>query len=193
MSEKTRKLAIAGMLTGVMLLLEVTGLGYPEIPPFAVTIMQVPVAVGAIMLGPWFGFYFGGLFGLTSMWHAARSGMPAAFIFLDLRVALIPRLLVPFAAYLVFRLFNRLFKEKNKLISGVLGGVAASLTNTVFVLGAIYLFYAAQAMPLFGADNSGMLLKALVTVAVTSGLVEAVVAGVLCGPIVAALSRTRKE
>jgi uncharacterized membrane protein len=192
LNEKTRKIVIAGMLTGIMLVFELSGIGYPEIPPFALTIMHVPVAVGAMVLGPWYGLYFGALFGLTSMWHAARTGLPSAFLFLDVRVALLPRLIVPLAAYMLFRLVDKMLNGKSRLISGAAGGVAAALTNTVLVLGAVYIFYAPQAAPLFGVGDAKALLYALLTVAGTSGLVEAAVAGVLSGPIMAALSKMKR-
>lgn len=193
MKERTRELVIAGMITGIILVLEITGFGYPQIPPFALTIMHVPVAVGAMTLGFWYGVYFGGLFGLTSMWHAARSGLPSAFLFLDVRVAILPRLIVPMAAYGIYRLLDRLLSGKKRMISGAAGGIAASLTNTVLVLGAIFVFYATQAAALFGAEEPNGLLLALLAVAGTSGLVEAAVAGMISGPVMAALSRVGKD
>ena len=123
MNEKTRKLVTAGMISSIVLLLGLTGLGYPYVPPFKLTIVQVPVAIGAMVLGPWYGLFFGLLFGLTSIYQAAIGGLPTAPMFLNPLVSVLPRLCVPIIAYLVFKLVDRMLKGKKRIISGVLGGV----------------------------------------------------------------------
>ncbi len=192
MNEKTRKLVTAGMITALVLLLGLTGLGYPYVPPFKLTIVQVPVAIGAMVLGPWYGLFFGLLFGATSMYQAALGGLPTAPMFLNPMVSVLPRLVVPIAAYLMYKLFDKLLKGKKRLISGAIGGIFASLTNTVLVLGAIYVFYGARAAAMIGIAPE-TLLTVLLGVVVSSGLPEAAASGLLCGPIMAALSKLRKD
>ena len=192
MNEKTRRLVIAGMITALILLLGLTGLGYPYVPPFKLTIVQVPVAIGAMILGPWYGIFFGMLFGATSMYQAAIGGLPTAPMFLNPLVAMLPRMIVPIVAYLIFKLFDKILKGKNRLVSGVLGGVFASLTNTVLVLGAVYIFYGARAAAMIGIAPE-TLLALLLSIVVSSGLPEAAASGLLCGPIMAALSKLRKD
>jgi uncharacterized membrane protein len=192
MNEKTRKLTIAGMITALVLLLGLTGLGYPYVPPFKLTIVQVPVAIGAMILGPWYGLFFGFLFGLTSIYQAALGGLPTAPMFLNPLVSVIPRLFVPLAAYLIYKLFDKIFKGKKRLVSGAIGGIFASLTNTVLVLGAIYIFYGARAAAMIGIDPA-LLLTLLLGIVVSSGLPEAAASGILCGPIMFGVSKIRKE
>lgn len=192
MENKTKKLVTAGMITAVVLLLGMTGLGYPAIPPLKLTIVHVPVAIGAMALGPWYGLLFGLFFGLTSMYQAAVGGLPTAPMFLDVRVALLPRLCVPLAAFWIYRLFDRMLRHRKRFISGVAGGIAASLTNTVLVLGAIYVFYGARAAGMLGISED-ILVTVLLGIVLTNGLPEAGVCGILSGPILSALSHMRKE
>ena len=62
----TRFLVELAVLIAIELLLEVTGLGYLKTGPLDFTIMQVPVIIGAIVLGPLAGAILGTVFGLTS-------------------------------------------------------------------------------------------------------------------------------
>ncbi len=192
MNKKTRNLVTAGMISAIILLLGLTGLGYPYIPPFRLTIVQVPVAIGAMVLGPWYGLFFGLLFGMTSIYQAAIGGLPTAPMFLNPLVAVLPRLCVPIIAYLVFKLVDRMLKGKKRIISGVLGGIFASLTNTVLVLGAIYFIYGASAAAMIGISPE-LLLGVLLGIVVSSGFPEAAASGILSGPIMAALSKLRKD
>ena len=49
---KTMKLTILGLMTGVLLLMAYTPLGYLNIGPLAITFNMIPVAICAITLGP---------------------------------------------------------------------------------------------------------------------------------------------
>lgn len=59
--QKTRKLVVIGMLSGISIFLGLTGLGFINIPPVKATIMHIPVIIGAIIEGP----IVGGLIGLV--------------------------------------------------------------------------------------------------------------------------------
>lgn len=48
----TRQLALLGLLTGVLLLMAYTPLGYLNIGPLAITFNIIPVALAAITMGP---------------------------------------------------------------------------------------------------------------------------------------------
>ncbi|NCB06229.1 MAG: ECF transporter S component, partial [Clostridia bacterium] len=54
------------VLVAILFLLEVTGLGLIKTPGLEFTIMQVPVIIGAIVMGPAAGAILGGVFGLIS-------------------------------------------------------------------------------------------------------------------------------
>ena len=79
--QKTRKLVVIGMLSGISIFLGLTGLGFINIPPVKATIMHIPVIIGAIIEGPIVGGLIGLVFGLFSMYQAFTAPMPTSFMF----------------------------------------------------------------------------------------------------------------
>ena len=57
------------VLIAILHLLELTGLGMIKTAGLEITIMLVPVIVGAIVMGPGAGALLGGVFGLISFWE----------------------------------------------------------------------------------------------------------------------------
>ena len=51
-TNNTSKLVILGLMTGILLLMAYTPLGYLNIGPLAITFNVIPVAIAAITLGP---------------------------------------------------------------------------------------------------------------------------------------------
>ena len=81
-SSKTRYMVELAMMIAVILLMAFTPLGYIRTPFLTVTLITIPVAVGAMFLGPKGGMVCGLAFGLTSFYTAltAPSLMMAAFM-----------------------------------------------------------------------------------------------------------------
>ena len=159
-----RKIVIAGALGAVAIVLGATRIGFiPWVlgPGFELTVLMVPVVLGAVLEGPVVGVSVGLIFGVFSMIQDTSG------IYKNPVIAILPRLLVGLVAWLVYAPFKGRSGPLERLGTG-LGAVAGSLTNTVLVLGGILLFFPA-ALP-FG--------KALLVVAV-NGLPEAVIAAVL--------------
>ena len=64
------------VLIAIMLLLELTGLGMIKTAGLEITIMLVPVIVGAIVMGPAAGALLGGVFGLYELLPAFLFSAP---------------------------------------------------------------------------------------------------------------------
>lgn len=58
------------ILIAIMIILAFTPLGYLKFGLIEITLMVIPVAVGAIVLGPLCGAILGGVFGITSLFSA---------------------------------------------------------------------------------------------------------------------------
>lgn len=65
-SVKIRKMVILAMLTAVIILMTFTPLGYLKLPFVEISFLMLPVALGAILLGPVAGAILGTVFGITS-------------------------------------------------------------------------------------------------------------------------------
>ena len=170
--DRTRKIVIAGVLGAIDLILGMTHLGF--IPWFgtSLTILAVPVIIGAILEGPAVGAVIGLIFGLTSMLQAAVAPTgPGDLIFTNPLIAVLPRLFIGPVAWLVWRGVSRW-----PAIGLILTGIAGSLTNTVLVIGVI---------GLLGVAPWAVLLPLVVT----NGFPEAGAAAVLTLAVVAAWKR----
>lgn len=69
-SQKTGKIVRLGLLVAILIVMEVTNIGYIKTPTgLELTLMQIPVLIGAIIMGPAEGAILGGVFGLTSFFQ----------------------------------------------------------------------------------------------------------------------------
>ena len=134
MNLTTRNIAIAGVLSAVAVLLAVTRLGFiPFVAGVSITVMHVPVIIGAVVAGPGVGTLIGLIFGLSSMILAsvAPSGPGDAF-FTDPLVSVVPRLFIGLAAWGAYRLTQRAGLRPTLVASGlILGTVALAVAYKV--------------------------------------------------------------
>ena len=173
----TRRIAVAGVLSAIAILLGATHWGFiPWLSGAALTIMHVPAIIGAVLEGPIVGLVIGGLFGLFSLIQGAIAPTgPADTWFVNPLISVLPRLLIGPAAWLVYRALERV----NVQLALIAAGVAGSLTNTLLVLGMIGLM--------------GLLpWVAIGPIAVTNGLPEAAVAALITLAVVAAWKGIRR-
>jgi len=134
-----RKIAVAGVLSAVAIVLGITRLGFiPWFSGASITIMHVPVIVGAILEGPLVGAAIGLIFGVSSLLQAAMAPTgPIDVAFVNPLVSVLPRLLVGPAAWLIYRAIRgkaQTAKAPREAAALIAGGVAGSATNTALVL-----------------------------------------------------------
>lgn len=186
---KTRELVLLAIFAALIVLLGFTPLGLIPLGFINVTILCVPVIVGTLYMGLKDGFILGAAFGLTSFVSALIK--PSALVgtlmganpFLVALMCFIPRLLIPLTATLVYRALN----PKRPSLAAAVAAAAGSLTNTVFYLGLMLLFYV-----MCGIDSSSVLGLIGGTAAI-AGTCEAAAAAILVTPILAALQRVRRR
>ena len=140
-----RYLVQLAVLTALLLLLEITGLGYIKTPVLEFTVMQVPVILGAIILGPGAGALLGGVFGLTSFWECfGKSEFCMQLLAINpwatAVVCIVPRLLMGLCCGLIFR---ALAAKPRKLLPFAAASLSGALLNTVFFMSALLLLFGA--------------------------------------------------
>ena len=127
--DRTRKIVITGILGAIAIFLGVTRWGF--IPWFGVslTIMHVPVIIGAVLEGPIVGLTIGLIFGLFSLIQAAVApNTPGDVIFTNPLISILPRLFIGPVAWLIWNALKRW------MIPGLIAaGLVGSLTNTMLV------------------------------------------------------------
>lgn len=171
--DRTRKIVVTGVLGAIAILLGLTRLGFiPWVSGASLTIMHVPVIIGAVLEGPLVGVGIGLIFGIFSMIQAAIAPTgPTDVWFTNPLLSVVPRMLIGPVAWLVWKALKRW-----PAVGLVSAGVAGSLTNTIGVLGMIGLLgYVPWA--------------ALGPIAIANGVPEAVAAGLITLVVVAAWQR----
>ena len=175
----------------------VPGLGFIPTPVAGIVIIQVPVILASYFLGYKGGMFFGLVFGITSIINCfIQPDVFAAIIMnaggiktigLMIICLVIPRVLIGLTTRATYDLIYRF--DKTRLLSMGLSAFIGTLTNTVFFLGAFYLFAREACMTGFGAATEKALFDMMLGVVTFNGVIEAVTSVVLCTAIGQALYR----
>lgn len=184
----TRQIAVIGMLSAISVVLGATGFGFIPLPMAKATIMQIPVLIGAILEGPIVGIAVGLIFGLFSIIQNLMNPTILSFAFINPLVSVLPRMLIGVTAYYSYKIPF----IKNDVVKTGIGAAIGSLTNTVGVLGMIYILYAQQYA---GAKDIPVstAAAAIFGVALTNGVPEAVVSVLITIPVVLAVKKIMKK
>ncbi|MBR4360760.1 MAG: ECF transporter S component [Clostridia bacterium] len=189
------KTTILGLMLALIFLFWY-GIGTIDLGFISITLSCLPVIIGTMALGLDDGFVLGICFGGVSFFTAMMTpkGLIAPiFAVSPLWVAVlcfVPRILVPIVTNAVMTMVQKR-REKKAL---VLPAVAGSLTNTVFFLGFIVIMYgllsvdSAAALANIGRADSTLMGLVGMTVLV-GGIPEAIVAGLVCPPVIYALKK----
>lgn len=191
-NSKASDIAILAIFIAIMIVIQILSqVVYAFWPvPIKPTLLHIPVLIGSVVLGWRKGAFLGFVMGLISFINATIVTSPSSFLFSPLQpnpvtghgdfaallIAFIPRILIGIFPYFVYRAM------KNRFGAG-LSGFVGTATNTVLVLGGIYLFFHTTLKQTFGA-----FLASIVTV---NSLAEVVIAVLLAAAIIPALEKSR--
>ncbi len=189
MKGNTKALTLLGVLMAVEIILSTTPLGFIPLGFMNATTVHLPVIVGAIFLGPIGGGILGLAFGIMSIINSTTAPLITSFVFspfvtiggfsgniYSVIIAIVPRVLIGVVAYYTYRVCTK-FKVKD-VLTYALCGLIGSLTNTIFVLGGIYIFFGDQYAAAIGTEAS-VLFTFMMGVVAMNGIPEAIVAAVI--------------
>ena len=194
------------LLVGILLMMNITGLAMIPLPGQYASIMTVPVAVGAMILGPLAGGVLGGVMGCISFYTAIKTGFSTLFlagytggivVALSFVNTIIPRILMGVCVGWIFRAIHRL--DRTKTISYYIGGVAAPLLNTLLYMSVLVLIFLNAptlqellSEELMAAFKDNILLFVALYVG-PQALIEAVLGCVISGSVCKALAVVLKQ
>lgn len=185
-----KKLVTLAMLSGIILVMQATGIGMIPLPTFKLTILHIPVILGAILLGPGSGAFLGLVFGLCSVWANTTAPNPLTSMFFSpfmtmtgavgavkaLWVSVGCRTLFGLVAGLLWKLLLKL-KAKDYVALPITAAVGTVL-HTVLVLGSICILFPNEYAQVNKTTVDALFVIVGTTVA-TNGMIEAVAAAVL--------------
>ena len=179
----TKTLALNGLLMAIILLMAfVPFIGFIQIGPIAITLAHIPVIVGAILFGLKTGFILSLTFGISSMLVAiTRGAIVADLAFINPMVSILPRLIFGLVIHFIYR-FSSNIKSENLRIG--LTALLSTLIHSFVTLSALLI-----SLNLEGDAIVLQILKAFLVINVIS---EAVVATLVCIPVVRILRKGLK-
>ena len=187
-----RWLTQLALLAAILLVMNYTPLGYLQLGPLSASLLTVPVAIGAMTMGPLAGAILGGIFGATSFIQMVegKSAMGAALFSVNpfgaFVVSFVARVLEGLCAALIFNALRKAMPKKEKFCC-VIGAICTPVLNTVFFMGFLVLFfyncdYVQNLAQTLGATNAFMFIVLLVGV-------QAVIEWLICGVVASAVAQ----
>lgn len=175
---------LALLIALIILMTFTPNFGYIQTGLFSITIIHIPVLIGAAILGPLGGLVLGLSWGLTSYLYALTLGTIEAMIFLNPMVSIVPRILVGLIVSYSALLIKNL-KIKDLLKYAIVAGIG-TLSNTILVLSAIFAFESA------GLVSFNQAVATIYTIVIsTNGLLELSAAIFLVPAVITAIKRIR--
>ncbi|MBR5485955.1 MAG: ECF transporter S component [Oscillospiraceae bacterium] len=198
-----RWLVSVALMAAIIVLLANTPLGMIQLPVIKATTVHIPVILGAILFGPAAGGILGGVFGICSMISNTAAPTLLSFAFSPFLsttgavgavkavwTALGCRISIGVVSGYLWLLLQKI-RVNNSLALPIIG-FAGSMTNTVLVMGSIYLLFAQQYAQAKQVELEAVFGLIMATVA-ASGIPEALAAAVLVGVVGKALLNMTKR
>ena len=175
-----RTLTQLAILVAIELVMKLIGLGSVPVGPLYMSFLTVPIAVGAIVLGPAASAILGGVFGIVSFMDAVKGAsiMTSSLLAVSPVHTFIMRVLMGVGVGLVYSGMARICRRS--VVNCFVTSLSAPLLNTLFFMGYIVLaFYQTDyVQSLVIAKGAGNPLMFVVLLVGVQGVVEAIVCSV---------------
>ncbi len=136
MNSKTKKIVGVGLFTAIVVVLQLLG-SFIKFGTFSISLVLIPIIVGAALYGIGAGAWLGLVFGVTVL----LSGDAAAFLAVNPVGTVITVLLKGALAGLCAGAVYTLIEKKNSLGAAICAGITAPVVNTgIFAIGCLIFF-----------------------------------------------------
>ena len=150
--DKTRRLVALALFTAIVVVLQLLG-SFIRFGTFSISLVLVPIVIGAVLYGPWAGAFLGAVFGLVVL----LSGDAAAFLVISPLGCILTVMLKGALSGLCAGLVYRLLHKANEYAAIVGAAIVCPVVNTgVFLLGCLAFFmdYVASVAETMGFTGS---------------------------------------
>jgi len=133
---RTKTLVSLALFTAIVVALQFLG-QFIKLGPFSISLVNVPIVIGAVLYGPAAGAYLGAVFGVAVL----LTGDASAFMVVTPLGTILTVMVKGIACGFMSGLFYRLLKRVNDYFSMVVAAVICPIVNTgVFLLGCLLFF-----------------------------------------------------
>lgn len=190
----TKRMVLLAMLSGILLVMSFTPLGYLNIGPLAVSLNMIPVAIGAVALGPGGGAFLGAVFGITSCLQCVGIGGTSAMGVILFEISpvltIIQRFVTRVLAGWLTGIVYRGLRRQHISCATYVAGFGAALFNTIFFMAALVLLFG-QTEYLQGLIAGRNILVFALSFVGINALVEMLAATVTVGAVCKALEKLK--
>lgn len=142
--KKIVNMTITAMLTAIIAVMAFTPIGFLRIGPLELTLIMIPVIVGAVTQNTASATFLGAVFGIVSFIQCFTGSALGAIlvsesVFRTFIVCFVPRLLTGLLCSLIFKACKK--ADKKNSWSFLVAGISGSLFNTVLFLGFLALLF----------------------------------------------------
>ena len=187
--KQTENLVLGAILTAIVIVLQLLG-GFIKFGPFSISLVLIPIVIGAakcgVKIGTWLGFVFGVV--------VLLSGDAAAFLGVNALGTILTVLVKGTLAGLLSGLVYKALENKNRTLAVAVAAVVCPVVNTgVFLIGCLLFFMEtiggwADAMG-FGANVGQYMIVGLVG----ANFIFELLFNVVLSPVVVRLIRIGKK
>ena len=200
--QKILKMVELAIFIAIILVMKLTGLSSIPVGPLVMTLTMVPIAIGAMLLGPVEGAVLGFVYGCTSFYDAVIAASPMSGFFFQTSpvhtfiLCVVTRTLVGLLTGVIFAILKKI--DRKRVWCYFAGGLLAPMLNTILFMGYIVMVfykteYVQNLVSSLKAPNPLMFVILLVG---TQGLIEwatgLLIGGSVAKGVAAALKRDKK-
>ena len=133
-----KNISILGILTAIVVVLQTLS-NYISFGPVSITLSLIPIAVGALLLGPIGGAFLGLINGVIVLLAPSTQGFLNINVWATILICLVKTTLAGMVAGFIFMPFKKM--NKNLLLGSILASISIPLINTgLFAAGSILFF-----------------------------------------------------
>lgn len=187
LKNSTEKLVLAAVMTALVVVLQLMG-QFIHLGPFSISLVLVPIVIGAAVCGPKIGAWLGFVFGVVVLFTDA-----AAFLAISVPGTVVTVLLKGAASGLVAGLVYQLLAKKNEFLAVIVAAIVCPIVNTgIFLLGCVLFFF--ETIQSWGVAAGFTNVASYMFLGLVGGnfLVE-LAANIVLGPVIERILSIRKQ
>lgn len=173
---KIRQMVGISILSAIVVVLQLLGSFIKLGPMVSVSLVQIPIVVGAALYGPSAGACLGGVFGLVVLFQPDTAFFYGINFFGTVITVMVKGIAEGYLSGLTYRALEK----KNQWLAVGLAAAVAPLVNTgLFALGSRLFFWEA-----FAEMGNGDAMMILLTVMIGFNFIAEFVVNVVCAPVI---------
>ena len=185
----TQTLVLGAVMTALVALLQYMG-AFIKLGPFSITLVLIPIVIGAATCGAWIGSWLGFIFAIMVF----ITGDAAAFLAVNVPGTIITVLAKGILCGLVAGLVYKVLSAKNQWVAVIASAIICPLVNTgVFLLGCLAFFMETISSWAAAAGLGGNVAYYMIFVLVGANFLVELGVNIVLSPIVVRLLNIRKS